>query len=137
MPPAAPRPHPALGVALGLVAIVALATFCHLLGYAAPQAEAGYPLTSFFTGCIGWPFVAAYALAAGALGWATRSVRPVAAGMVLPLPLALVVEVVLDPTSHNLFPFEVVLYWLPAFAVAFLGARLGDGLRERAVRAAA
>lgn len=134
---AVPRPHPALGVALGLVAIVALATLCHLLGYAAPQTEAGYPFTSYFTGCIGWAFVAAYALAAGALGWASRNAWPVAAGMVLPLPLALVTEMVLDPTSHNLLPFEIVLYWLPAFAVAFLSARLGEGLRDRTVRATA
>lgn len=137
MPPAASRPHPALGVALGVVAVVGLATLCHVLGYGAPQAEAGYPFTSYFTGCIGWPFAAAYALAAGALGWATRSAWPVALGMMLPLPLALVAEVVLDATSHNLLPFEIALFWLPAFGIAFLGARLGDGLRERAVRAAA
>ena len=137
MIPATVRSHPALGGALGLVTIVALVTLCHLLGHAAPQAEAGYPFTSYFTRCIGWAFVAAYALAAGTLGWVTRSARPVAAGMMLPLPFALVAELMLDPTSHNLLPFEIALYWLPAFAVAFLSARLGDGLRDRTVRATA
>lgn len=49
--------------------------------------------------------------------------------MMSPLPLALIVEVLQDPTSHNLLPFEVVMLWAPAFLVAFFGATLGTHLR--------
>lgn len=39
--------------------------------------------------------------------------------MIVPLAVALVVEISLDPTSHNLFPFEIVLVWAPAFLLSW------------------
>jgi hypothetical protein len=46
--------------------------------------------------------------------------------MMLPLPIAFGIEVRSDPTSHNLIPFEVLLYWLPAFGLALLGGYCGE-----------
>lgn len=125
------RPHPAVVTLTGLGGTILLATIWHLLGLASDPTEEGYALTSFFLTCISWPFVAVYALAALGFGWIAQQARFVALGMILPLPMALLVEVALDPTSHNLFPFEILLYWLPAFVVAWLGASGGRRLRER------
>ena len=54
--------------------------------------------------------------------------------MMLPLPIAFGIEVSLSPTSHNLFPFEVLLYWLPAFGLALLGSYLGASSAVRFAR---
>ena len=35
-----------------------------------------------------------------------------------------------DPTSHNLWPFEVVIAWVVGFAGAAPGALVGSGLRR-------
>lgn len=35
-----------------------------------------------------------------------------------------------DPTSHNLWPFEVAIAWVVGFAGAGPGALLGSGLRR-------
>jgi hypothetical protein len=56
------------------------------------------------------------------------------AGVMLPLPIAAVIEVIVDPTNHNLIPFEIILYWLPAFALAWAGAFFGSAMRKQLVR---
>lgn len=42
--------------------------------------------------------------------------------------LRVVVDVVADPTSHNLWPFEVVIALALSLPLAFLGALFGKGL---------
>ena len=146
-----------VGLLAGFAAIVSLATLWHLVGFVNPPIHEGhrsahtpgYEFTEYFTHCISGSFVAAYAVVSLALGWkfqsggpaalwsvetpAAASIEtiPVALGMVLPLPIALLIEVIRDPTSHNLFPFEVLLYWLPAFLVAWGGAACGWLIRAR------
>ena len=129
-----PRFHPVFGVLTGFASIVALAMLWHLFGFAPPPDQESYPYTQYFTGNIAWAFVGLYALISLALGWATQRAWHVATGMILPLPFAFLIEVFQDPTSHNLIPFEIILFWLPAFAIAACGAYGGQLLRTRAVR---
>jgi len=123
--------HPAVITLIGLGCIIILAGFWHVVGFADEPSQEGYFLTSFFLRCVSWPFMAVYALLGVGMGLITAGERFVALGMMLPLPMSLLVEVVLDSTSHNLLPFEIILYWLPAFGVAWLGAYGGRRLRER------
>jgi len=120
-----------LGVLAGLAGVVVLAALWHLLGGAAPPRQENYEYSGYFLGCLSWPFAAAYFALSIALGWGVRRGWPVALGMVLPLPIAMGIEMASNPTSHNLMPFEVLLYWLPAFGLAFLGAHLGERLATR------
>jgi hypothetical protein len=57
--------------------------------------------------------------------------RPLAIGLctVAALPLVALAEMVSDPTSHNLWPFEFVIYGFmaaPGFVGAYLGRRLAE-----------
>jgi len=121
------------GLLAGLAGSVSLAVLWHLFGFDSPPSQAGdeYQFTEYFTSSIGWPFLACYILVSLFLGWTTQCSRPVAIGMILPLPIALVVELSRDPTSHNLFPFEIIIFWVPAFIVAFSGAYFGQLIRAR------
>lgn len=96
--------------------------------------SASYPLTDFFLRSIGLFFCAVYVSAAAALGWTFGMKKEIAAGMMMPLPIAAVIEVIVDPTSHNLIPFEIILYWLPAFAFAWAGAFFGSAMKKQSVR---
>ena len=118
----------------GLAGSVALAALWHLFGGAAPRTQEGYDYTQYFTSCLSWPFAAAYFVLSFVLGWAVRRGWPVALGMMLPLPIAFGIEVASDPTSHNLIPFEMLLYWLPAFGLALLGGYLGEITAARLTR---
>jgi len=60
----------------------------------------------------------------GLLGAGFRRVWSVAVGMVLPWPIACAIEVTLDPTSHNLLPFDVIS-WVAYFGFALMGAFVG------------
>lgn len=72
---------------------------------------------------------AAYLAAAVAPGWCSARKVPVALGMMLALAVTLVIELVSDPTSHNLFPLESILLWEPALLLAWLGATIGTAIR--------
>jgi hypothetical protein len=125
-----------LKVLASLACSIVLAALWHLLGFALLPTQSGYPFTQYFTCCIDWPFVIAFALVSIALGWISRSLWPVVCGMVLPLPIAFGIEVIQDPTSHNLIPFEIIIYWIPAFVVAFCGTYCGRLLQARFERRA-
>lgn len=93
-----------------------------------------YPLTEFFTNGIDVIFVLLFILVAAVLGWFLKSTRDIATGMMLPLPISAVIEILIDSTSHNLIPFEIVLYWLPAFGLAWAGAFLGSIAKRKMVK---
>ena len=59
--------------------------------------------------------------------------RPLAIGLwtIAALPLVALAEMVSDPTSHNLWPFELVIYGLMA-APGFVGAYFARRLAEKA-----
>jgi hypothetical protein len=123
-----PRGRSFAAFAAGLASAMALTLACHALGLASPPRQHGYPLSQYLSGCVGIGFALVYALAAALFGFAGMRRVPIALGMMAPLPIALGIEVIRDPTSHNLLPFEIVLYWLPAFGVAFAGATVGRQL---------
>jgi hypothetical protein len=112
-----------VAIVAGAIGTIALATVWHWAGLVTRPSEHSYRLSQYFMNCVSWPFIFAYAAVALVIGRLARTEWPVAIGMVLPLPIALVVEIIRDSTSHNLFPFEIGLYWVPALAIAYLGAR--------------
>ena len=63
-------------------------------------------------------------------GYVLRTPVFTSLGMISLLPLAMAIEVAKDPTNHKLFPFEIVLYWIPAFLVAFIPALVGMKFRN-------
>jgi peptidoglycan/LPS O-acetylase OafA/YrhL len=108
----------AISFVAGIVLCVALAMACHVLGIGLGFSEQAYPYTGAITShyvpvfMLGGPAAAVYAARHSRRSW------PFALGLIVPLAVALAIEVSLDPTSHNLFPFEVVLVWLPAFLLS-------------------
>ena len=117
---------------LSAASSVLLAALWHRFGWARPYSTDGYEFTQYLTSCVSWWFILVYLSSGWGLGWITRTAWPVALGMISPLPIAFCVEVAKDPTSHNLIPFEVVLFWVPALALAFAGAYTGLRLRAGA-----
>jgi hypothetical protein len=123
-----------VGILAGMAGMLALATLWHQTGLAAPPTKASYPYTDYLMNCRSWSFTASYLALSIVLGLVLRRSWPVALGMIGPFALALTVELQRDPTSHNLFPFEIVLNWAPVFAVSWLGAYLGKTLIVRCTR---
>jgi len=88
-------------------------------------------LTSPLTDCFGWTFAILIFAIAVAVGWITKYRRTYAFALALPLPIAFLIEVSENPTSHNLFPFEIVRIWLPIFFLVAIGTMVGKFLRSR------
>jgi hypothetical protein len=105
----------------------ALAVAWNMLGWA-PAASPGYEWSRYFAP-VTRGFVLDFVVVAFILGWATRQPKAVAFGTLLPLLIAVGVEIVRDPTSHNMIPFEAALLWLPGFGVAWGAAYAGRETR--------
>lgn len=79
-------------------------------------------------------FLAFVGIAAGTAGWSRLGLAgaTVAAGGAVPgaVMARVVVDGLRDPTSHNLWPFEIVLAAAFGFVVAFLAGLLGRLLRR-------
>lgn len=119
------------GVIAGGAAVIILALVCHLTGFVSRPTQAGYPFTNYLAVCLNVGSIAVYLGLGGLLGYAFRQAVPVALGMMLPWPIACIIEMIRDPTSHNMFPFEAILFWTPAFFLALLGLDSGEKwLRE-------
>ena len=114
-----------LAVIAGYAGAMGLAVICHSLGLVSRATEVGYPYTNYLATCVNLGSVGAYFLLNALLGCAFRHGWPIALGMMLPWPIACGIEISHDPTTHNLFPFEAILTWLPAFLLAFLGTYSG------------
>lgn len=54
----------------------------------------------------------------------------VAGGFILAIVLKIVIDIFIDPTDHNLWPFELVLYMIAAFIFSGAGVGLGWGMRK-------
>jgi len=118
---------------VGILTSIFLVALCHAAHLASAPRESGYVLSQYLSTCASGFFVLVFALAGALLGFLDFRRTPVALGMMSPLPIALVVEVLQDPTSHNLLPFEVLMLWVPAFLLAFVGATAGTHLRAARV----
>ena len=81
----------------------------------------------------GWVHIVALVLVGLLLGLASRR-RPWLLGFlaIAWLPVAAIAEMVVDSTSHNMFPFEFAMYGFYGVA-AGLGAVLGGVCRSRCV----
>jgi hypothetical protein len=119
-----------LGAVLGLSASICLIALFHALDRVAPETANSYHYTQLITRCISPAFVASYLVLAALLGLLLRHPLGVALGMIIPYPIAAVIEISHDKTNHNLLPFEMMLSWGPALIVAFLAALLGCKLRN-------
>ena len=125
----------------GFLTMPFLATLCQVLRLAAPPDTHDYFLTSFLTNPFGIPyFVILFAILVS-VGWKTKNIEPFVIvllpfgfGLLLPLLIALAVEGISDPSSHNLFPLEVLFVWIPLFALALLGLSAGRYARNRRER---
>lgn len=111
----------------GAAGSAALAVAWNRLGWA-PPASPGYELSQYFAP-VTRRFVLDFVAVAFFLGWATRQPKAAALGTVLPLLIAVAIEIARDSSSHNLLPFEAVSLWLPAFAVAWGAAYAGRETR--------
>lgn len=95
--------------------------------------DASYFYTHTLMPSLLWVIIVFIAVGGG-IGWLTNRKWPVAFGLLLPLFLALAFEISRDPTSHNLFPFEILFGWLPAFLIAAAAAHVGGRMRSKTVR---
>lgn len=120
-----------LGVVCGLTAMLVLVAACHRFGWAKTSASKNYFYTESLSNCLSIGFALAYLLSAAALGYLLRTPHFIALGMVLPWPLAAILEIARDSTNHNLWPFEVIIAWTPAFLAAWLPAHYARKLRTQ------
>ena len=118
------------GLAAGAAGTIVLTLISHFF-YTGHTADAEYRYTRWLTECVGWPYGAVYLLVSFWLGYALRRAFSIAFGMMSPLPVALGLEIFENATSHNLFPFEIVLTWLPAFIIAVVGSFSGKLIADR------
>jgi hypothetical protein len=82
-------------VAGGLLSTLAIAALWHVLGRA-KNAGASYPYTQYLNTCISWAAAFVFLAVSGILGWTFRQTWRVAAGMVTPWLVALLIEVIHD-----------------------------------------
>ena len=54
----------------------------------------------------------------------------VAGGFILAIVSKIVIDVLINPTDHNLWPFELALYMMAAFIFSGAGVGLGWGMRK-------
>jgi len=128
---AAPNPLAIVAVVAGWASVMALVVLCHLFGFASHSSEGvGYPFTTYLASTFNKPVVGVYLLLSALLGAGFRRGWPVALGMMLPWPIACAIEVSRDPTSHNLLPFDIIL-WGAVFAVGLMGAFVGRLILSR------
>ena len=123
-----------VGILAGAAGLLALAALWHGAGLVTQPVSPSYAYTEYFTHCVSWSFTAAYFALNMLLGLLLRRNWPIALGMIIPLAVALLIEMRRDPTGHNLFPFEIIMVWMPVFGVAWLAASLGEMLVTRRSR---
>ena len=123
---------PLFAFVAGLLGTLTVASCLHLMGFSpAESAEYLYSNFLFHSGVL---YGLAYFAVSIILGFFFRNAWAIATGMVLPMPVALVLEVSANSSTHNLLPFEVLFFWLPAFFLAILGSRVGNFLADWAYR---
>ena len=122
----------AIAALAGALTLPLLAAIWHLCHFATPAERGDYHLTSFITNRFGVTFFFTLFVICIGVGWLTTFVRTFAFAAMLPFPIALAIELSEDPTSHNLFPFEIVFVWIPIFALIVAALFIGRYARRRA-----
>lgn len=58
----------------------------------------------------------------------------VAGGFILAVVLKIIIDILINPTDHNLWPFELILYMMAAFIFSGVGVGLGWGMKKLLTR---
>jgi len=121
----------ALDTAAVLVIVLAGLACVLYSGLSAPRLRPSplFPLLRTSIEGMTWQTLAALAALGLLAGLLTRlPVFAIGLASIATLPVGMVAEIFYDPTSHNMFPFEFVVYLLLQVP-ALLGALLGLGIR--------
>jgi len=114
------------GAFCGIAIVFASAQFDHRVFLS----ENSYAFTKYVAMSYGVPAAIAVLASAALLGLLWKSgAWLVAIGFSLVPALAASIEMARDKTSHNLIPLEIILYWLPIFIIAWVGAAVGMKIR--------
>ncbi len=54
----------------------------------------------------------------------------IAGGFILAIILKIIIDIFMNPSDHNLWPFELILYMIAAFLFSGVGVGLGWGIRK-------
>jgi hypothetical protein len=119
-----------VGICSGLGTSVLLVLIFQFFDWTRSVTMDGYFITRPITECIHPVFIGFFILSGIALSFLKANSFLIALGMILPFPLGFIVEVIVDPTSHNLFPFEVIGGWIPGFIIALIAIRLGKFIQN-------
>lgn len=114
---------------LAAAAMLLLVLLWHGLNLVDPPPPAP-DVSSFLYQVASVPFLLALSIVASVLGALLSRPVPIALGAIVPLVTALVLDLSRKPASHNLFPFEIVMGWLPVFLISLAMAHLGAWLRR-------
>ena len=111
----------------------------HALLFPQPRPELGeYFWSQLATQQLSWITLGLAGAAAAVLGYVTRAHAVViGAAMILVFPVITAWEISIYPTSHNLFPFELVIFAIwsaPLMFGAWLGRRLKQAMTSRRQR---
>jgi len=119
-----------LGIGSGLMTSTLLVLVFQLFQWTYPQRMDGYFITRPITECIHPVFIGCFILSGVSLSYLKTNQFLVALGMILPMPIGFIAEVIVDPTSHNLIPFEVIGGWIPGFIIALCAIGLGRFIQK-------
>ena len=118
-------------LAAPIAGFVALLLASYVAGVPKPHDAPLFPLIRDIVEGFSWVHIVALVLVGLLLGLASRS-RPWLLGLlaIAWLPVAAIAELVVDHTSHNMFPFEFAMYGFYGL-LAGIGAMLGGFCRSR------
>lgn len=115
--------------------VLALGFFCSFLIVGLPYWQIPYAQVSLPNAVWGWPLVVVTALAALPRAVSGTRFWPSALVVGASVPAAVLARIVYDtssdPTSHNLWPLEIILAAGPGFLAGVLGALVGGLLASR------
>jgi hypothetical protein len=114
----------------GMLTTLVLVLLSHLFKLSEPHISASHPYTQYIISCITAEFVGAYVVAAIFWSYRHNNLWAMAIGLLLPLMLATLIEILQDATSHNLLGLEIAFAWVPLFGLAVMGGFAGRWLRS-------
>jgi hypothetical protein len=115
--------------------VLAFAFFCAFLSVGLPYWQIPYAQVSLPNAVWGWPLLIVIVLAAvpraacGTRFWSAALV--VGASVPAAVLARIVYDTFSDPTSHNLWPFEIILAAGPGLLAGVMGALVGGLLASR------
>jgi hypothetical protein len=117
---------------IALVSALAAALAHQLIMRVPPSGDISYFVSRWLESNYFAPTTQVGLITVGYLLGYRRNASPwiVGVGMMLPFPAATLYEITLDRTSHNLLPFELIV-WVPAVTLPTIAAFAGAWRRRR------